>query len=84
MVDADSEDDDMRLDSDGDGMDDGDEARIGTEQNFEWFPNGYLIRWMPQVHWQVHARFQVQAGFGLRHLSGQTTSEAATRLIAEF
>ena len=57
---------------------------VGTEQNFEWFPNAYLIRWMPQVHWQVHARFQIQAGFGLRHLNGETSPEAATRLIAEF
>ena len=45
---------------------------------------GHGIRWMPQVHWQVHARFQIQAGFGLRHLNGETSPEAATRLIAEF
>ena len=57
---------------------------VGTEQNFEWFPNVYLIRWMPQVHWQVHAHFQWQAGFGLRHLDGDTSAEASTRLIAEF
>jgi hypothetical protein len=61
---------------------------VGTEQNFEWFPNAYLIRWMPQVHWQVCARFQIQAGFGLRHAVGDTvrhtSAEAATRLIAEF
>jgi hypothetical protein len=73
-----------QVDTDGDGMSDGDEVRVGTEQNFEWFPNAYLIRWMPQVHWQVHARFQIQAGFGLRHLNGETSPEAATRLIAEF
>jgi hypothetical protein len=40
---------------------------VGTEQNVEWFPNAYLIRWMPQIHWQVCARFQLQAGVGLRH-----------------
>lgn len=57
---------------------------VGTEQNFEWFPNAYLIRWMPQVHWQIHARFQIQAGFGLRHLNGETAPEAATRLILEL
>ncbi len=57
---------------------------IGTEQNFEWFPNAYLIRWMPQIHWQACARFQIQAGFGLRHTDRHTSAEAATRLIAEF
>lgn len=57
---------------------------VATEQNFEWFPSTYLIRWMPQVHWQIHARFQWQAGFGVRHSDGRTTAEAATRLIAEF
>jgi hypothetical protein len=57
---------------------------VATEQNFEWFPNFYLIRWMPQVHWQIHAHFQWQAGFGLRHLDGQNSGEASTRLIAEF
>jgi len=57
---------------------------VGTEQNVEWFPNFYLIRWMPQVHWQVCARFQIQAGIGLRHTSQHTSAEAATRLIAEF
>lgn len=57
---------------------------VATEQNFEWFPNFYLIRWMPQVHWQIHPHFQWQAGFGVRHLDGNTSGEAATRLIAEF
>lgn len=57
---------------------------VASEQNIEWFPNTYLVRWMPQVHWQVHARFQWQAGFGVRHLDGRTSGEAATRLIAEF
>ena len=57
---------------------------IGTEQNFEWFPNAYLIRWMPQVAWQVHEHFEIQAGFGLRHLDGENSPEAGTRLIAEF
>ena len=57
---------------------------VATEQNFEWFPSSYLIRWMPQVHWQIHAHFQWQAGFGIRHLDGQTSGEASTRLIAEF
>lgn len=57
---------------------------VGTEQNFEWFPNGYLVRWMPQVHWQACARFQIQAGFGIRHINHHTAGEAATRLVAEF
>ncbi len=57
---------------------------VASEQNFEWFPNFYLIRWMPQVHWQIHARFQWQAGFGVRVFDGDTSAEAATRLIAEF
>jgi len=57
---------------------------LGSEQNFEWFPNFYLIRWMPQVHWQATARFQWQAGFGFLHLDGKNSAEAATRLIVEF
>lgn len=57
---------------------------VATEQNLEWFPNFYLIRWMPQVHWRIHALFMWQAGFGLRHLDGHSSAEAATRLILEF
>ena len=57
---------------------------VGSEQNFEWFPNIYLVRVMPQVHWQIHARFQWQAGFGFRHFDGNSSAEASTRLIAEF
>ena len=57
---------------------------IGSEQNFDWFPSAYLIRVMPQVHWQIHARFQWQAGFGYRNLAGKSSAEASTRLIAEF
>lgn len=57
---------------------------LGSEQNFEWFPSAYLIRVMPQVHWQIHARFQWQAGFGYRNLDGKSSAEASTRLIAEF
>lgn len=57
---------------------------VGSEQNFEWFPDFYLIRWMPQVHWQATVRFQWQAGFGLLHLDGRNSAEAATRLIVEF
>jgi hypothetical protein len=53
-------------------------------RNLEWLPNAYLIRWMPQIHWQACARFQIQAGFGLRHADRHTSAEAATRLIAEF
>lgn len=57
---------------------------VGSEQNFEWFPNLYLVRVMPQVHWQIHARFQWQAGFGFRHFDGKSSAEASTRLIVEF
>ncbi len=57
---------------------------VGSEQNFEWFPNAYLVRVMPQVHWQIHARFQWQAGFGFRHFDGNNAGEASTRLIVEF
>jgi hypothetical protein len=57
---------------------------IGSEQNFEWFPNFYLFRVMPQVHWQIHARFQWQAGFGYRNFNGSHSGEASTRLIVEF
>ena len=57
---------------------------VGTEQNFEWFPNAYLIRWMPQVAWQVHTHFEIQVGFGLRHLNGENSPEAGARVIAEF
>lgn len=57
---------------------------VGSEQNFEWFPNAYLIRWMPQVHWQACSRFQIQAGFGVLHVDGHTSGEAAARLIVEF
>jgi hypothetical protein len=57
---------------------------VGSEQNFEWFPNIYLVRVMPRVHWQIHAHFQWQAGFGFRHFDGNNSAEASTRLIAEF
>ena len=57
---------------------------VATEQNFEWFSNFYLIRWMPQVHWQACSRFQLQAGFGLRHLEGRNAGEGALRAIVEF
>jgi len=57
---------------------------LGSEQNFDWFPSAYLIRVMPQVHWQIHARFQWQAGFGYRNLNGRKSAEASTRLIVEF
>ena len=57
---------------------------VATEQNIEWFPSFYLIRWMPQVHWQACSRFQWQAGFGLLHIDRHTAAEAATRLILEF
>jgi hypothetical protein len=57
---------------------------VGSEQNFEWFPSIYLVRVMPQVHWQIHARFQWQAGFGYRNLDGKSSAEASTRLIVEF
>ena len=57
---------------------------IGSEQNFEWFSNFYLLRVMPQVHWQIHARFQWQAGFGYRNFDGRHSGEASTRLIVEF
>jgi len=57
---------------------------VGSEQNFEWFPSFYLIRIIPQVHWQIHARFQWQAGFGYRNFNGKSSGEASTRLIVEF
>lgn len=57
---------------------------VGTEQNFKWLPSEYLIRWMPQVHWQACARFQIQAGFGVLHIDGRTAGEAAGRFIVEF
>lgn len=57
---------------------------VGSEQNFEWFPSFYLIRVIPQVHWQIHARFQWQAGFGYRNFNGKSSGEASTRLIVEF
>lgn len=57
---------------------------VGTEQNFKWLPSEYLIRWMPQVHWQACARFQIQAGFGVLHIDRRTAGEAAARLIVEF
>lgn len=57
---------------------------VANEQNSEWFSNFYLIRWMPQVHWQACFRFQLQAGFGLRHLEGHNSGEGALRAIVEF
>ncbi|MFW2389791.1 MAG: hypothetical protein ACN4G0_15740 [Polyangiales bacterium] len=57
---------------------------VGSEQNFEWFPKAYLIRWMPQVHWQACSRFQLQAGFGVLHVDRHTSGEASARLILEF
>jgi len=57
---------------------------VGSEQNFEWFPNFYLIRWMPQIHLQVCSYFQIQAGFGFRHLDGHSSAEASARLVFEF
>lgn len=57
---------------------------VATEQNLEWFPNAYLVRWMPQLHWQACARFQWQAGVGLLHIDGHSSAELSTRLIVEL
>ncbi len=57
---------------------------FGSEQNLALFPNEHLFRWMPQAHYQIDRRFQLQIGAGYLLINRRSSFEAALRIIVEL